>query len=149
MSHESRQLRQYVGIGAGVAGLLLAAVVGVSQYPSLDAVSTVYLNVGILSSGVTFVSACFLSYEAARRLLGRLLGVAVVGAGVVLASYGLPVVEGLTLVSGATLAVGAAALSVAVATGLSRLDRELGLETTPEERILTAEEYLAAGFDDD
>lgn len=148
MSYEFSHLRQYAGIGAGVAGLVLASVVGVHQYLTPDAVSTLCLNVGILSCGATFISACFLSYEAARRLFGRLLGVAVVGAGVAFLSYGLPVLDGLTVVSGATVAVGAAALSVAVAAGLSRLDRELGMETTPEERLLSAEEYHAAGFDD-
>lgn len=149
MSYESRHLRQYAGIGAGVAGLLFASVIGVHQYLTPDAVSTLWLNVGILSGGVTFISACFLSYEAARRLLGRLLLAAVGGVGVALVSYGLPALDGLTVVSGATVAIGAAALSVAVATGLSRLDHELGMETTPEERILTTEEYLAAGFGDD
>lgn len=147
MSYESSHLRQYAGIGAGVAGLLLASVVGVHQYLTPEAVSALCLNLGILSCGATFTSACFLSYEAARRLLSRLVVVAVAGTGVAFLSYGLPALDGLTVVSGATVAVGAAALSVAVAAGLSRLDRELGMETTPEERLLSEREYYAAGFD--
>lgn len=148
MELQSRHLRQYAGIGAGVAGLLLASVVGVHQYVTPATVSALCLNVGILSCGLTFASACFLSYDAARRLLGRLLGVLVVGALLAVVAAGGPAMAGLTFASGATIAVAAAACSVAVATGLSRLDRDLGLETTPEERILTAEEYRAAGFDD-
>lgn len=148
MKYESRHLRQYAGIGAGVVGLFFASVIGVHQYVTPDTVSALCLNVGILSCGVTFISACFLSYEAARRLLGRLLGLAVAVAAVAVLSYGGPTMANLTFTSGATIAVGAAALSVAVAAGFSRLDRELGLETTPEERLLTAEEYRTAGFDD-
>ena len=136
------------GIGAGVVGLFLASVIGVHQYVTPDTVSALCLNVGILSCGVTFISACFLSYEAARRLLGRLMAVLVAGAVLAVVSASGPAMAGLTFASGATVAVGAAALSVAVATGLSRLDRELGLETSPEERILTTDEYRAAGFDD-
>lgn len=148
MSYESSNLRQYVGIGAGVVGLVLASVVGVHQHLTSDAVSALCLNLGILSCGTTFVSACYLPYEAARRLFGRLLGVAGVGTGVAILSYGLPARDALTVVSGVTVAVGVAVLSVAVAVGLSRLDRELGMETTPEERLLSDGEYHTAGFDD-